>query len=75
MQLGFKVKKSLSYEGNVEYRIAEGYEFYQGDLHREDGPAVILDTGEKRWYLKGFQYTEKDWTIEMRKCKLEELGI
>jgi len=24
-----------------------------GKLHREDGPAVISDNGEKAWYLNG----------------------
>jgi hypothetical protein len=33
-------------EGNIRYYLGEGY-----CLHREDGPAVILNNGSKFWYL------------------------
>jgi len=49
--------------------------YYKGLLHREDGPAVEYAGGDKEWYLAHEKYTEKEWTIEMRKKKFKALGI
>jgi len=51
--------------------------YYDGKLHREDGPAVEYnDMRVFYWYLDGVQYVnEKEWKYEMRKRKLETLGI
>lgn len=40
----------------MEIRKLEGRTEYlddEGKLHREDGPAVIFDNGDTRWYLHG----------------------
>jgi len=45
-----------------------------GKQHREDGPAIINGYIELH-LLDGKHYTKRNWIIEMRKRKLEKLGI
>ena len=45
-----KIKKSRNIDGTIEYRD----EF--GNLHREDGPAVIKPDGKEYWYKHGFSH-------------------
>ena len=43
-----KVKKTILEDGTIEYRDENG------ELHREDGPAVIMEPfGSKFWYKHG----------------------
>ena len=34
--------------------------YLNGELHREDGPAVECDNGNKFWYLNGIEVTEAE---------------
>jgi hypothetical protein len=43
------------------------------NLHREDGPAVEWNNGDKSWYLNGVEYTEQEYKYKMRSIKLKEL--
>jgi len=47
-----------------------------GKRHREDGPAYdgAIDN-YKAWFLDDKKYTEKKYIKEMRKRKLEALGL
>ena len=36
-----------------------------GNLHREDGPALEYTDGTKFWYLDGEQYTESEWEAKV----------
>ena len=49
----------LKYEVRV---TQEGTKFWylNGELHREDGPAVEYEDGTKKWYLNGDEVTEQD---------------
>ena len=40
-----------------------------GELHREDGPAVEFDDGDKYWYLKGDNLTEDEFNEAMNPTK------
>jgi hypothetical protein len=44
-----------------------------GKYHREDGPAVVLPSGGKSWYLNNINYTEQEHKFKMRDRKLKEL--
>ena len=35
--------------------------YKNGELHREDGPAVEYFDGDKYWYLNGVGYFEEEW--------------
>jgi len=48
---------------------------YKHELHREDGPAVEMYDGDKRWFLYDEEYTEEEWIKEMRRRKLEALRL
>lgn len=61
--------------------------FYSLTYHREDGPAVIRDTGDERWYLDGiphridgpavvyFKENIYDWKIEGKSLTKFEFDI
>ena len=40
------------------------YWYFNGQLHREDGPAVEYPDGTKHWYLKGEYHREDGPAIE-----------
>jgi len=56
-------------------KLGEEVWLYENKLHREDGPALKFVSGGISWYLDGNSYTEENWKFEMRKRKLEALGI
>ena len=49
----------------IEYQVKvyeDKTEWYlNGNLHREDGPAVEYTNGSKEWYLNGKNLTEKEF--------------
>jgi len=49
--------------------------WFEGKVHRENGPAFEMENGYKEWWLDDREYTEAEWKYEMRKCKLAVLGI
>ena len=44
-----------------------------GNLHREDGPAIEFLSGFKIWWINGIQYTEQDYKYKIRSIKLKLL--
>jgi hypothetical protein len=38
-----------------------------GEVHREDGPAIVYPTDDVAWYLYGDDYEFADWLIELNK--------
>jgi hypothetical protein len=47
---------------NVEvYTDGSEFWYYNGLMHRENGPAVTEETGDKYWYLEGKCMTKEDW--------------
>ena len=59
-------KVEIYIEGDLRYRRNEAGEFwYKNDRwHREDGPAVILASGEKGWWLNGERHREDGPAVE-----------
>jgi hypothetical protein len=49
------------------------YWYINGKRHREDGPAIEFNDGFKAWYLNGINYTEQEYTYEIRSIKLKQL--
>lgn len=70
----FKIEKIFNENGKViyvSYKDLEdpGYEYKEytlgikkwyrnGELHREEGPAVIYDNGKKEWWIHGKRHRE-----------------
>lgn len=58
----------------------DGYKswYLNGNLHREDGPAIEHTNGDKYWYLNGKHLSEKEFndrmtpTIEMTMAQISE---
>ncbi len=40
---------------------------HNGQLHREDGPAVVDTDGTKEWWIKGEQLTEEEHNKETKR--------
>lgn len=59
-------RPSIAYEMNLPYNGVQAERYYCGrDLHREDGPAVIWDTGQKEWYQHGKRHREDGPAVEL----------
>ena len=61
-----------TYEVRV-YADGSKHWFFNGKLHREDGPAIEWANGYKIWYLNGTQYTETEWKAKLNPVK--ELSV
>jgi hypothetical protein len=49
--------------------------YLNGDLHREDGPAIELANGDKEWYLNGIPLTEKEHQDQTQGCACKVIEI
>ena len=49
--------KTTAWDGTIEYRL-------NGEVHREDGPAVEDPNGDKYWFLNGEHHREDGPAIE-----------
>jgi hypothetical protein len=49
------------------------YRNEKGDLHREDGPAIVFFDGTEWYYLNQKRYSKEDWEEEVVKLKLKRL--
>ena len=58
---------------NKEFSSRIEYRNENGQLHREDGPAIEYSSGYKSWYLNGIRYTEDQYQHELAKIKLKRL--
>jgi len=43
--------------------------YLNGQLHREDGPAVEFCNGTKQWFLNDKRYTEEDFLKQTQSIK------
>ena len=48
--------------------------FLNGELHREDGPAIERPDGYKAWFLNDVRYTEEEYYNKL-KPKAKELTM
>ena len=59
------MKRNVTLFGDVYWTLEP-----EGELHREDGPAIEYQCGEKCWFLHGKEYDPISWLL-----KLHELGL
>jgi len=57
-----KNKVDIMCDGAICWSDLKTYNF-----HREDGPAVTEPNGDKYWWLDGYNYSEEEYAIEMKK--------
>ena len=62
-----EIVKFILRDGTIEYRNNHNKSPHIGELHREDGPAVIYPDGTKKWYLNGVELTENEFNKKMNK--------
>ena len=57
---------------SIEYKVVvddgDQYWYLNGQLHREDGPAIIYADGDQRWYLNDIKFTEQEFNNRNRPC-------
>ncbi|WP_175789426.1 hypothetical protein [Burkholderia cenocepacia] len=46
--------------------------YRNGELHREDGPAVLLEGKPHQWWVHGTQYSEEEYGHFLEKKALKE---
>ena len=62
-----KITKKVDEYGNICYYNE------QGQLYREDGPAVEYADGTKVWYLNGEEYSEQEFNNLILKKRLKRI--
>ncbi len=62
-----KSKKQITIAGNIFWKNS------RGELHREDGPAIEWNDGDKGWFLGDMWYSEEEWKREIVKMNLAKL--
>ena len=60
----------VTYDGSIKHYYAREPLGTGIILHREDGPACILSTGEEYWYFKGLEIKCSSLDEFQRKIKL-----
>ena len=58
----------ITYTVNV-YDNGNQFWYLNGNLHREDGPAVEYANGDKQWFLEYIEYTEEEFNAKMHPTK------
>ena len=53
----------------IELLNGDKYWYRNDELHREDGPAIEFSSGQKYWYLNDVEYTEEEYSEELKKLK------
>lgn len=48
----------LDFTGTVSTCLSNMAYYLNGELHREDGPAIEYPNGVRSWYLNGIEYTK-----------------
>ena len=61
------ITKDIDEYGNI------GYYNEQGQLHREDGPAIEWADGYKDWYLNDKRYSEQEFNDFLLKKRLQRI--
>jgi hypothetical protein len=60
--------KSVTYEVSV-YENGDNAWHLNGNLHREDGPAIECTDGSNYWYLNGTELTNQEFNERIRLLK------
>ena len=63
----FEMHKNIlceSKNGKFKDEMGNSFWYLNGKLHREDGPAMILNEGSKFWYLHGMRHREDGPAVE-----------
>ena len=48
------------------------YHYRNGELHRDDGPAVLLEGKPHQWWIHGRQYSQEEYAHFLEKKALKE---
>ena len=62
--------------GGYSQRIYSGYKYWyiNGELHREDGPAIEYRGGSKEWWLNGIEVTEEIIEFIIKRKRLRKIN-
>ena len=74
-----------NFSGVAEFKIVETFietgvekfttytkHYRNGELHRDDGPAVLLEGKPHQWWVHGRQYSEEEYDHFLEKKALKE---
>jgi hypothetical protein len=63
-----------NYTGIIQWSASIKQWYFEGKLHRVDGPAFESIYGTKAWYLNGIKYSQEEW-FEMLSDEDKEKAI
>lgn len=63
---------TFNYQDNSTSVKTYNYYYRLGNLHRMDGPAVLLDGKPNQWWINGCQYSEEEYGHFLEKKSLKE---
>ena len=63
---------TTNYETGITSVVVYTKHFLNGTLHREDGPAVLLDGKPHQYWVNGRQYSEEEYGQFLQKKALKE---
>jgi len=66
----------LQSDGSYVHGDGEIYWYNElGDIHREDGPAVIALDGSVDWFLNDKRYSFDEWLIKLNKSDEDKMML
>ncbi len=63
------------FTGIVEFLDGDKWWYKNGNLHREDGPAIEWSNGTKYWYLEGQEYSKKEFNEKTKKPAAKKTAV
>ncbi len=65
-------KTTTDYETGTDAVVIYIYHYRNGELHREDGPAVLIEGKPHEWWVHGRQYSKEEYGHFLEKKALKE---
>lgn len=65
-------KTTTDYQTGTDTVVIYIYHYRNSELHREDGPAVLLEGKPHEWWVQGRQYSEEEYCHFLEKKALKE---
>lgn len=63
---------TTDFETGTDTVVTYTYHYRNGELHREDGPAALLEGNPHQWWVHGRQYSKEEYGHFLEKKALKE---
>lgn len=73
IKINTRFEEPENFTGIIEYTSGNKRWFFMGQLHRLDGPAVVLKSGHKEYWIYDKEVTKGQQELLYNMMKLKEL--